>query len=178
MTDSPNTTDELSLDERVANDLPVTRAEAEAHIRGRPKFCRGPHLAATGVVLGALTAAVQRDRAIKAAYEAALEDEREALREPIAGPDHDHAWFNDKLATHLGTLSTREAQQHLYNIDQPHAAAIVDEVARQRGCGADFNDIVISGPLDGQQHAYTCPKCGVEGRYIAPRFTIADSDAA
>lgn len=38
------------------------------------------------------------------------------------------------------------------------------------GCGYDFNEIVITGPWDGQEHAYVCPQCGVEGTYLTPRF--------
>jgi len=42
-----------------------------------------------------------------------------------------------------------------------------DEAGREY-CGYDFNDIICSGPFDGKEHGYVCPKCGVTGRYIAP----------
>ena len=41
-----------------------------------------------------------------------------------------------------------------------------------KGCGADFNDIICAGPFDGQQHEYTCPKCGQKGQYGAPYFEL------
>lgn len=40
------------------------------------------------------------------------------------------------------------------------------------GCGADFNDIILSGPLDGQEHPYRCPACGVTGTYRAPQIAL------
>jgi hypothetical protein len=42
-----------------------------------------------------------------------------------------------------------------------------DEAGREY-CGYDFNDIICSGPFDGKEHSYVCPKCGVTGKYIAP----------
>ena len=38
------------------------------------------------------------------------------------------------------------------------------------GCGYDFNEVVIAGPLDGEEHDYKCPKCGVQGSYRPPLF--------
>jgi predicted RNA-binding Zn-ribbon protein involved in translation (DUF1610 family) len=43
----------------------------------------------------------------------------------------------------------------------------IDSVARPR-CGYDFNEIILSGPLDGKEHSYECPKCGVKGVYTPP----------
>jgi len=40
-------------------------------------------------------------------------------------------------------------------------------------CGSDFNDVILAGPLDGQAHTYTCPRCGIEGHYTAPWFPAA-----
>jgi hypothetical protein len=54
-------------------------------------------------------------------------------------------------------------------------AADEDKAGRARGCGADFNDIVCAGPLDGSTCTYTCPRCGVTGEYIAPCFTLGPS---
>ena len=39
------------------------------------------------------------------------------------------------------------------------------------GCGYDFNDTIMSNPLDGEVHKYECPDCGVKGEYRAPIFT-------
>jgi hypothetical protein len=41
-------------------------------------------------------------------------------------------------------------------------------------CGYDFNEIIIAGPFDGQQHEYTCPKCRQKGTYRAPYFEITE----
>jgi len=47
--------------------------------------------------------------------------------------------------------------------------------ARARsGCGADFNEIVVSGPLDGEEHGYVCPRCGNTGTYRAPHFVVQE----
>ena len=45
-----------------------------------------------------------------------------------------------------------------------------------RGCGADFNEILISGPWDGDRHDYICPKCGINSFYIAPCFEVKNAD--
>lgn len=42
--------------------------------------------------------------------------------------------------------------------------------ANRSGCGADFNDIIVAGPWDGETHEYKCSKCGLEGEYRAPVF--------
>lgn len=55
---------------------------------------------------------------------------------------------------------------------QPEAAAALERVLRKR-CGADFNDIIAAGPLDGSEQTYKCPKCGLTGRYRAPLYEIA-----
>lgn len=39
-----------------------------------------------------------------------------------------------------------------------------------KGCGYDFNETICAGAFDGEQHAYTCPKCGQTGKYGAPYF--------
>lgn len=46
----------------------------------------------------------------------------------------------------------------------------------REGCGMDFNEVVLAGPFDGEEHAYECPKCGVEGTYVAPDLTISEED--
>lgn len=51
------------------------------------------------------------------------------------------------------------------------AARAVDNDLRA-GCGRDFNDTVLAGPLDGQEHAYECPGCGAKGTYRAPLIAI------
>lgn len=44
----------------------------------------------------------------------------------------------------------------------------------REGCGADFNEIVLAGPFDGEEHEYECPKCGVTGTYVAPDLEIVN----
>ena len=48
------------------------------------------------------------------------------------------------------------------------AARVAD--GERMACGADFNEIVLAGALDGEEHAYICPQCGVSGTYRAPRL--------
>lgn len=45
----------------------------------------------------------------------------------------------------------------------------VDKAGRA-GCGYDFNNTILSNPLDGEEHEYECPACGLTGIYIAPLF--------
>lgn len=51
-----------------------------------------------------------------------------------------------------------------------HKAAERLATLSRKGCGADFNNIIVGGTWDGEEHAYKCPKCGVEGTYRAPDF--------
>lgn len=53
------------------------------------------------------------------------------------------------------------------------AARAIDAAGRQ-GCGADFNNIIVAGPLDGELHAYECPACGLSGEYRAPLVELSD----
>jgi len=48
-------------------------------------------------------------------------------------------------------------------------AKSLDRVSRS-GCGYDFNETILKNPLDGKEHDYKCPKCGVTGSYRAPKF--------
>lgn len=51
----------------------------------------------------------------------------------------------------------------------------LDRDNRER-CGFDFNEIVVEGPLDGAEHEYECPACGLTGTYVAPDLTITEED--
>ena len=57
-----------------------------------------------------------------------------------------------------------------------HDEARMFDVANRPGCGYNFNDTIIAGPLDGQVHNYTCPDCGVKGTYRAPWFDKPPED--
>ncbi len=46
------------------------------------------------------------------------------------------------------------------------------DAAGRAGCGADFNTVVLAGPLDGGTYEYECPQCGLTGTYTAPRFDL------
>lgn len=66
-------------------------------------------------------------------------------------------------------VGVREAVDKLLEENKLPEARALDAKSRN-GCGYDFNKIVAAGPLDGQEYAYKCPKCGVEGVYGAPLF--------
>jgi len=59
----------------------------------------------------------------------------------------------------------------LLNASLHKAAERLANVGR-KGCGGDFNNVIALGPLDGEERAYKCPKCGVEGTYRAPNFGV------
>lgn len=54
--------------------------------------------------------------------------------------------------------------------------ATAHEDCINKTCGYDFNETVLAGPFDGQEHGYICPKCGQTGTYIAPIFDMNDGD--
>lgn len=57
--------------------------------------------------------------------------------------------------------------------DQKFVEARALDIKSRKGCGYDFNKTIAAGPLDGQDHAYTCPNCGVIGVYVAPLYEKA-----
>jgi hypothetical protein len=60
----------------------------------------------------------------------------------------------------------------LADADHDHAKTI-DTVGR-KPCGFDFNETILAGELDGQDHEYECPRCQVTGTYRAPKIAIAE----
>jgi len=50
--------------------------------------------------------------------------------------------------------------------EDTEAAKNLDAASRKR-CGYDMNEVFLKGPLDGEDHEYTCPNCGVKGTYRA-----------
>jgi hypothetical protein len=70
-----------------------------------------------------------------------------------------------------GPLSPQHAKavEQLLREGRRDEASAMDAAGRSH-CGADFNDVVVSGPWDGQPHTYACPRCGVAGKYVAPSF--------
>lgn len=48
-------------------------------------------------------------------------------------------------------------------------AVLMDNQARKR-CGQVLNEVLLSGPLDGQDHEGICPKCGKTFGYTAAKL--------
>lgn len=63
---------------------------------------------------------------------------------------------------------TQTAEQVVRSIRRRCRGPRVD--GKHTGCGADFNALILAGPLDGEAHEYECPQCGVTGHYTAPLF--------
>jgi hypothetical protein len=52
----------------------------------------------------------------------------------------------------------------------PEHDAVVRAVVRTcRKCGADFNDVIVQHPYDGNEHTVTCD-CGTEISFRSPVF--------
>lgn len=139
----------------------VTRAEAERLVRAVTRTCRGlPVLdqATRDALHGAFQSALGRGD--WNAMVAATEDAEKAI-----GID----------STRIPKIS-RDEEMAFERLYVRAAAAIFahgDTVGNP--CGADFNDIILAGELDGKQHDYICPKCGQAGQYGAPLFVIEDT---
>lgn len=71
----------------------------------------------------------------------------------------------------LGKLpgEARERINQFLMAGESDQARRMNQAARVE-CGADFNDIIVAGPWDGQEHNYQCPACGLTGSYRAPVF--------
>ncbi len=54
-------------------------------------------------------------------------------------------------------------------------AKAVDAGARP-GCGQDVNEFICAAPFNGQEERYTC-RCGHEGSFRAPAFTVEELEA-
>ena len=70
----------------------------------------------------------------------------------------------------LEAVLRKEIVEALNDNDDIRARAI-DNISRAE-CGYDFNDTIMSSPLDGKEQAYVCPRCGVKGTYRAPKFDL------
>ncbi|MGH9886145.1 MAG: hypothetical protein ACREBE_11485 [bacterium] len=152
----------------------ISRANAEKEIRSVGRTCRGPHVRSTAVVVAALMHIALEDRAKRAAFLANSKNDAADAPAGRLGDDADASWCTPDYAKALAELPTAAAvATSLLHDGHTVAASLVDNVARAKACGADFNDIVCAGPLDGQPHEYKCPKCGVTGTYNAPLYEIA-----
>jgi len=81
------------------------------------------------------------------------------------------AIVKDTALTCRGPLppKARKLVNKLLEAGDVEKARLVDDENRP-GCGYDFNETVLSNPLDGKIHEYECPDCGVTGEYRAPIF--------
>lgn len=77
----------------------------------------------------------------------------------------------------LGLVLKRELEQKFKRSERPIAEHDWENLLRRvaslvsahaEDCGYDFNDTVVAGPWDGEEHDYKCPRCGVVGSYRAP----------
>ena len=145
----------LETQTRVESEQSVTRAEAEQMIRSIVRTCRGLQVLTRGVR--------EKFFAMYKQAEASRvwEDARRIMKETedavgIVGVEvEDGDW--EKL---FGRFST---------------AVFAHGVQVGKPCGADFNDIICAGDLDGKQHSYKCARCGQEGQYGAPRFVLENA---
>lgn len=81
------------------------------------------------------------------------------------------AGYIESMLKGLDEKSAEERAQ--VNAEVARVQARVREIARREaraGCGYDFNETVIAGPFDGEEHEYKCPNCGLTGVYRAPHF--------
>jgi len=49
-------------------------------------------------------------------------------------------------------------------------ARALDAASRNKGCGQDWNKVILSQPFDGKPHETPCPQCGTMVRWTAPIF--------
>jgi hypothetical protein len=79
----------------------------------------------------------------------------------------------DATAPVLTTLLERRTQA------DNELAQVLDQHLRV-GCGADFNDVILANPLDGDEVDAKCPRCGLAISYRAPDYTavVAAANAA
>lgn len=52
--------------------------------------------------------------------------------------------------------------------------AAAEDAAGRAGCGYDFNDVILTHPLDGALRTVACPACGQAITYRAPVYPSAE----
>jgi hypothetical protein len=155
----------------------MKRAEAVTIIRSIGRPCRGPHVLTVAAVVALLAAAIDRDRATKVAFLGNDENDPSELPDPLFGEDHEAPWFDEDFEKSLLACKTTHAVKlAVLEAGHGHAASFVDTVARDRGCGVDFNDVLVAGPLDGKPRSTTCKGCGVTVNYTPGYFEIDADD--
>jgi hypothetical protein len=152
--------DERSAEERVEAGEPVTRAEAEAHVRAVKRTCSG------GAVMS-----LELQRAIFDRLDAG-DDPSQLVSELIAAAeaaDVERAG-KPKIAAYMRALAGRMETMR----DAVIAAARTKRADVGEGCGRDFNDEVCAQPFDGEEREAKCPKCGTVARYRSPVIKVSD----
>jgi hypothetical protein len=93
---------------------------------------------------------------------------RGRLGSRVNRPEDDESVRAERETQLRGNIKTALAEDKL-----AEARAIDGET--RAACGYDFNATILAGALDGEEHAFTCPRCGVTGSYRAPRIVIAEA---
>ena len=125
-----------------------TKQEAEKHLRQVNRICRGP----------LLLSAQEIDEHLKRLAEHADDASRAAHREGLE-------------RKHGATLVWPSATEHENVLRLIYARG--DEVGKAR-CGYDINTLILSEPLDGQQHSGQCPQCGTPQIWTPAKYDITD----
>ncbi len=126
----------------------MTRAEAEAEVRSVTRRCKGPLLLSADAqqpYLERIAAATWGDVPSILSDIVAL---RAALGLPAVPPPEDPGKV---LGFALETVRAHES-----DLGRP--------------CGADFNEVVLAHPLDGEERASVCPQCGAAREFRSPLF--------
>src|SRR5262245_56995727 len=102
----------------------------------------------------------EAEKAVRSAYRQCRGPRRKALT-PL---DYQHA--SDELAAALALVTDEAHGGAAKDADELLSRMLADVelygVARELdgllrvGCGADFNDVIVAGPLDGTVQPYTC----------------------
>jgi len=86
------------------------------------------------------------------------------------------AWVREQKMVCLGPFrkeydptDTRE-KINLLRSKGKLAEASALSLASRKACGYDMSEVFAKGPLDGEEHPYECPKCGVTGTYRTAHF--------
>lgn len=151
----------------------MKREEAIDIIRSVNRTCRGPKLFPPERT----EALMARIREASTKKLSGLLKEIFAARREVGLPIE----FREEMSKEdlkLARIGGHEPPPSIHELSQSDILAWCVRTARAneadvgRPCGNDFNEIVLSHPFDGQERAYKCPKCGVEGVFRSPIFEV------
>lgn len=150
--------------------------QIEAHVRSVQRKCRGPRSQVAGAaVLRLLNRQVTPSDVLAMSLifkldlswlTALIEDDK--LRRDTTN----HIRFQTISAGDLLALFDEPTQARIcaeLMADLDATARVIDQAGR-KPCGADVNDLILSQPLDGEEHAANCPRCGQLLTWTAPKF--------